>query len=128
MTLQKIKDSVIGDPKTNQTTDLTGKVFKIKVDHIGKSEESGIKGIVPVDTFKDEKGENIFSIIPENQGTEYHYRPCDCVCNRDGQMIKLRPVISKGIETGQKQYFESLREVESFTYIDKEGVRRPFRP
>lgn len=68
LTLQKIKDSVIGDPKTNETTDLTGKVFKIKVDHIGKSEESGIKGIVPVTDIKDENGENIFSIIPENQG------------------------------------------------------------
>ena len=68
LTLEKIKDSVIGDPKTNETTDLTGKVFKIKVDHIGKSEEGGIKGIVPVDTIKDENGDNIFSIIPNDQG------------------------------------------------------------
>lgn len=43
-------------------------------------------------------------------------------------MIKLRPVISRDLETGQKQYFESLREVENYTYIDKRGIERPFRP
>lgn len=66
LTLEKIKDSVIGDPKTNETTDITGKTFKIKVDHIGKS-EGGIKGLVPTNTIKDEDGNNIFSIIPNDQ-------------------------------------------------------------
>ncbi|WP_285012683.1 hypothetical protein [Lactococcus formosensis] len=66
LTLEKIKDSVIGDPKTNETTDITRKTFKIKVDHIGKS-EAGVKGLVPADTIKDEEGNNIFSIIPNDQ-------------------------------------------------------------
>lgn len=66
LTLEKIQKSVVGDPQTNETTDLTDKIFKIKVDHIGKS-DAGIKGIVPLDTIKNEDGENIFSIIPNDQ-------------------------------------------------------------
>lgn len=67
LTLEKIKESVLGDAN-NETTDLTGKVFKIKVDHIGKG-DSGIKGIVPVQTDATKvDGENIFSFIPSDQG------------------------------------------------------------
>lgn len=68
LTLEKIKESVLGDAN-NETTDLTGKVFKIKVDHIGSNDDGSLKGIVPVqDESMKVDGENIFSIVPSNQG------------------------------------------------------------
>lgn len=45
---------------------ITGKSFKIRADHIEKS-EAGVKGLVPTNTINDEEGNNIFSIIPNNQ-------------------------------------------------------------
>ncbi|MCG1001490.1 hypothetical protein LHT10_10115 [Lactococcus lactis] len=67
LTLDKIYTAVAGDAKTNETTDLKGKVFKGKVDHIGKS-DVGIKGIVLEGTPKDDQGDNKLSIVPNDQG------------------------------------------------------------
>lgn len=65
LTLDKIAEAINGN-EDNETNDLKGKVFKGKVEKIGKS-DIGIKGLILEGTPKDDKGERTLSIIPNDQ-------------------------------------------------------------
>lgn len=66
LTLEKIVKAVNGD-ENNETNSLKGKIFKGKVEKIGKS-DIGIKGLILEGTPKDDKGERTLSVVPNEQG------------------------------------------------------------
>ena len=66
LTPAKVYEAVNGN-KNNETTDLTGKVIKGKVDYIGKS-DIGLKSYVLKGSPLDDKGRSNVGFIPSDQG------------------------------------------------------------